>query len=84
MKAADQLEVDRFVRAVNDQIKAHIANGHTMAFGNVVATSPLTVRVDGSTTPAPAHRDAAYSPTVGDRVYIHIVRNQNVIAGAVI
>lgn len=84
MSAQDKLEIARFVQAVNDQIKAHIGNGHTMAFGTIVTTSPLTVRIDGSTTPAPANRDASYAPSIGDRVYVHIVRNQNVIGGKVV
>lgn len=83
MSAADDLEVARFVRAVNDQIKLHIGNGHTMAFGNVVTASPLTILVDGSQTPVPAVKDRDYAPSIGDRVYAHVVRHQYVVAGAI-
>ena len=81
MNAAEQLELDRFVQALNNQIRAHMSTGHTMAYGTVSAVSPLTVLLDGSATPAPCFRDASYSPTAGDRVYVHNIRNQNVVAG---
>jgi len=83
MSAADSLAVKRFVDAINGQIKLHIANGHTMVYANVVTTSPLTILVDGSQTAVPSVKDRAYTPSIGDRVYVHVVRNQYVVAGAI-
>ena len=44
--------------------------------GTVVTVSPFTVRVDGSTVPAPARRLATYTPTAGDRIVLAVVGPQ--------
>jgi len=84
MTAADGLEVKRFARAIDDQIRQHVALMGRVEYGTVVTTSPLTVLIDGSQTPGPAHRDSSYTPTSGDRVYVHIIRNQYLVAGEVV
>ena len=83
VSAQEELAVARFVRALNDQIKQHAAKMHRMEFGNVTQVSPLLVLIDGSQTSVPCFSDVSYTPTLGDRVYLHIVRNQNVVAGAI-
>lgn len=38
--------------------------------GTVTQASPLLVQLPGADTPAPALKDASYTPTVGDQVYV--------------
>ena len=83
MSALEQLEITKFMRTLNRHIASHIAKVPKVEYGIVAQVSPLLVTIDGSLTPTTAVKDALYAPTVGDRVYVHIVRNQVVVAGAI-
>ena len=52
--------------------------------GTVVSTSPLTVRLDGSTVAAPARRIATYTPAANDRVLLLVVGSQLVLLGRLV
>lgn len=56
----------------------------TLLIGTLTATSPLQVRLDGSSTPVPAQRLAAYSPHVGDRVLVAVIGSQSLVLGNIV
>lgn len=80
MASADAVFLMRIVRTIRGEIAKAASTGPDIQYGNVTQVSPLKVLLDGSTTATTAYKDATYSPVVGDRVLIHIVRNEPVVA----
>lgn len=59
-------------------LKERVEKTPHMMWGTVATVSPLTVTLDGSTTPIPAST-ASTTPTVGDRVYLALQTGRAVI-----
>lgn len=52
--------------------------------GSVVTLSPLTARLDGTSTAVPVKRLASYTPAVGDRVALLVVGVQVLTLGKIV
>lgn len=55
-----------------------------MLWATVTAISPLTVKVDGASTAAPAYRIGSYTPVAGDRVRVEQAGSQLIVHGKVV
>lgn len=82
MSAADQIAIQRLVRAVNKKLAKATANTPDIQGGIVQSTSPLTVLMPGAKTAAPAYAlPGASGVQVGQKVLVHMVRNELYVAG---
>jgi hypothetical protein len=83
LSAQDRIEMRKFIGELHAAIASHIQKTHYIEYGTVKQVSPLLVQADGQVTPKPAAKNASYSPALNDRVLMHVVRNQQVVAFAI-
>lgn len=79
--AREHVEAVRFLRAIDQRIAAKTVPATTTHFGQVTTVSPLTIRLDGAQSSAPAMALHSYTPAVNDFVLVHLHRGNLVAVG---
>lgn len=83
MDPSEEVELRRLIRAIRSAIEGHMGGVARVVYGTVKQVSPLEVLIDGSVTQVPAYKHKGYAPTLDDRVFIHMVRGEPVVADAI-
>lgn len=76
----ESLFVRRFTRAIRRMVLTLIAqHAVDVRYGAVSGTAPFEVVLDGATNATPAVASGGYTPTVGDRVFVLVVRHEQIV-----